>query len=249
MIKSPDPVKRYASAKARFLKPAIMNFFETEFPHFFGPYIRDLLADKIISFLEAITPDITSVRPGQILWMALDMNTRGDSPKRKFVPVILDLITEDDVAKLTRGITPTNVAMDALARLFRQAYQQGGILSTRDAGLIMNRYPGYISLMRLRYEKLNDCILPHTGALHDMGSSISHKHVIIRKSVLEKKDPAQVAREVNHSQKAVDRYRKDYFRVKTAFLHNSDPEFVSRVTGLSKFLILQYIEIIKNENI
>jgi len=249
LIKSPDPVKRYSSAKARFMKPAIMNFFATEFPHFFGPYIRDLLADKIISFLEAITPDITSLRPGQLIWIALDKNTRGDSPDRKFVPVILDLITEEDVEKLTRGVTPTNVAMDALARLFRQAYQQGGILSSRDAGLIMHRYSGNISLMRLQYEKLNDCILPHTGVLHDMGSSISHKSVIVTKSVIEKKDPALVAMEVNHSQSAVDRYRKDYFRVKTAYLYNPDPEFISRVTGFSKLLVLQYIEIIKNENI
>jgi hypothetical protein len=58
-------------------------------------------------------------------------------------------------------------------------------------------------------------MLPHTGALHDMGSSVSYKTTIIRKIILKKKDPADVARECNHTQAAVDRYLKDYHRVKT----------------------------------
>ena len=41
-----------------------------------------------------------------------------------------------------------------------------------------------------------------------MGSCISHKTAIVRKVVLEKKDPADVARECNHSQRAVDHYLK-----------------------------------------
>jgi hypothetical protein len=55
-----------------------------------------------------------------------------------------------------------------------------------------------------------------------MGSSISHKTTIINKVVIQKKDPATAARESNHSQKADDRYLKDYNRVKTVFEQNKD---------------------------
>jgi len=89
--------------------------------------------------------------------------------------------------------------------------------------------------------------LPHTGLLHDIGSGISHKALILRKIILEKKDPADVARETNHSQKAVDRYLNDYHRVKTAYMHNPDIEYIHLVTNLSKYLIKQYVEIICHE--
>ena len=100
--------------------------------------------------------------------------------------------------------------------------------------------------MRLQYEKEHDCLLPHTGLLHDMGSCISHKKTIIRKVIVEKKDPFDVARECNHSQRAVDRYLKDFYRVKTAYRQNKDKNYVHIVTGIAKHVVKQYIEIINN---
>lgn len=247
MIKSPDAVKRYASARERFLKPAIINYIAKNFSHQFSPFMRELIVDKIIGYLNEISPESQCLRPGQLLWLALDKDTRGDSPNRRFVPVILDLVTDEDVNELTKGVSPSVVGRNALARMFRQAFEQGGVLSTRDAALFLHRHTSGVSDMRITFEKEHECVLPHTGVIHDMGSSISHKTVIIKKTVFEMKDPASVAREVNHSQKAVDRYRKDFFRVRTAFLKNPDLDFVSFVTGLRKFLVKQYIRYLNNE--
>lgn len=248
MIRKADWIKRYSSAKSRFLKPVIMSFFQSEFPKLFGPVIREKLADELINIFENNCPETKQLKPGQLLWNALDKSTRGDSPSRKYVPVILSLVTEDDIRELENGASPTTISKNTLARIFREAYQQGGVLSTRDAALITLRYSGTVSQMRLSYEKQNNCILPHTGVLHDMGSSISHKSMIINKVVIQKKDPANVAREVNHSQRAVDRYLKDYYRVKTAFQTNQDPQYIHLVTGIAKFVVNQYINILRNEN-
>ena len=117
---------------------------------------------------------------------------------------------------------------------------------TRDISLITLRNSSDISKLRLKYEKENDCLIPHTGLLHDMGSTISHKTTIIRKVVVDKKDPADVARECNHSQRAVDRYLKDFFRVKTAYKHNKDKNYIHVVTGIAKHVVGKYIEIINN---
>lgn len=249
MIRTPDSIKRYESAKERFLKPALMNFFETELPRFFGPVLREKMAEKLIELFSNTCPEITRLKPGQLVWLALDKNTRGDSLKRKFVPVILDLITSEDIDQLSKGSSPSVVAAETIARLFRQAHQQGGVLSTRDVGLIMHRYSAHISNIRIQYEKKNQCVLPHTGVLHDMGSSITHKNIIVRKVISEKKDTAKTAREVNHSQHAVDRYLKDFHRVHTVYKINPDPEHIALVTGLSKFLVKQYIVLIKNEKL
>jgi hypothetical protein len=247
MITKSYSVKRYSSAKERFLKSVIMTFFHNEFPKLFGPIIRAKLADELISLFENNCPEINRLKPGQLLWNALDKNTRGDSPNRKFVPVVLSIVTQEDVKQLEQGIKPSAIIKDTVARIINEAYQQGGILSTRDLALISLRTNSNASHIRLKYEKEHDCILPHTGALHDMGSTITHKAAIINKVIIQKKDPSVAARETNHSQRAVDRYLKDYNRVKTVYEQNQDITFIHQVTGIAKHVVLQYINIIQNE--
>lgn len=247
MINKVDYIKRYSSAKTRFLKPVIMNFFSSEFPKLFGPIIREKLADELITLFESNCPKVKRLKPGQLLWNALDKNTRGDSPLRKYVPVVLSVVTEADILQLENGLLPSVIAKNTIARIIKEAYQQGGILSTRDVALITLRYSSAVSQLRLSYEKEHDCVLPHTGALHDMGSSISHKTTIINKVVIQKKDPATAARECNHSQKAVDRYLKDYNRVKTVFEQNQDTQYIHQVTGIAQHVVKQYINILQNE--
>ena len=247
MIKAPDSVKRYRSAKDRFFKPALINFFARECPKFFGPIIREKLADELINLFEALAPETSRLKHGQILWNALDKNTRGDSPRRRYVPVVLTVVSEQDVEELTRGVHMSKIAAGAIARMIRQAYQQGGILSSRDLGLLTLRQPTSVSALRRRYEAQHGCTLPHTGALHDMGSCVSHKTTIIRKVIVEKKDPAVVARECRHSQAAVDRYLKDYHRVKTLHNLDQDIQFIHLATQIAKHVIAQYIKIISQE--
>ena len=247
MIKAPDSVKRYHSAKARFMKPLIMNFLGRECPRFFGPTMRAKLTDELVNLFEIIAPERSRMKHGQVLWNALDKNTRGDSPRRRYVPVVLTLISEQDVEQLTNGITMERIAEQSIARMIHEAYEQGGILSSRDLGLITLRHGSSLSAMRKRYEAQHQCTLPHTGALHDMGTCVSHKKLIIRKVVLEKKDPAQVARECNHSQAAVDHYLKDYHRVKTLYQLDQDIEFIHLATQIAKHVVVQYIELIEAE--
>lgn len=248
MIKTRDSQKRYQAATHRFFKAVLINFFAREFPKFFGPVMRQKLADELIQLFENLSPEVKRLKPGQILWNALDKRTRGDSPHRRYVPVILSIITPEDVDQLTQGTLMSQITKKAIARIFQEAYNQGGLLSTRDIGLLILRHPSIVSQIRKQYEKEQDCLLPHTGRLHDMGSCVSHKTTILRKVIVEKKDPAEVAREINHSQRAVDHYLKDYHRVKTVYEQNQDLHYIHTVTGIAKHVVKQYIGIINHEN-
>ena len=244
MIKPPESVKQYGSAEERFLKPLVMNFFARECPKLFGPLIRERFTDGLISLFEAAAPHTSRLESGQLLWNALDKNTRGDSPRRRYVPVILTIISAEDVRLLTKGVSMSQIAQGAIARMIREAYQQGGILSTRDLSLLTLRHPSNVSKMRRQYEARHRCTLPHTGALHDMGSCVSHKTTIVRKVILEKRDPATVARECNHSQTAVDRYLKNYHRVKTLYELGHDIQFIHLVTSIAKHTVTEYIKLV-----
>lgn len=247
MIKPPYCQNRYNSARQRFLEPVIENFFAREFPRFFGPVMRRKVAEQLVSIFENLYPPPNRLKPGQVLWNALDKNTRATSERRSYVPVVLSLITKEDIDLLVSGTPMSEITRSAIARIINEAYAQGGILSTRDIGLLTLRDPSTVSDIRIRYEREHKCQLPHTGLLHDIGSGVSHKAIILRKVIIEKKDPAAVARETNHSQKSVDRYLYDYHRVKTVYDHNQDIDYIHLVTSLSKNLIKQYVEIISYE--
>lgn len=245
MIPTAFSVKRYRSAQDRFLKPALKNFFATEFPRLFGPVMRENLAEALLHLMSQVYPERQHLQPGQVLWNALDKHTRGDSPNRKYIPVVLSLVTEEDVKLMSTGASRTLVTEQAIARITREAYQQGGILSMRDIALLTLRTDSYVSVLRNRYEKEHDTILPHTGVLHDMGSCITHKSVIVRKVMLENKDPADVARETAHSQQAVDQYLNDYHRVKSIYDSNQDLQYIHFVTSIAKHVVKEYVEIIQ----
>ena len=248
MITPPGYVKMYSSAETRFLQGALDTFFKREFPKFFGPILREKLVNELIRILHKLLPLKDRVKPGQMVWNAVDISTRPDSKHCKFVPVILTIISEDDIKKLKKGVAMAEIRDQAIARIINETYEQGALLSMRDIGLFSWRANSAICRYRKNYEKKYNATLPTTGSIQDMGTCISHKKIITEKVIINKKDPLKVSQETNHSIHAVDRYLKDFYRVQYCFNDNKNVEFTSRATGLSKNLINQYFNILKNQN-
>lgn len=212
----------------------------------FGPVVRENIADALIDLFNSLCPESSRLRPGQVIWNCLDRGTRADSGRRKYKPVILSLVTDDDVSMFENNKSITAIRKNVIARMITEAYRQGAVLSTRDLSLLLVSNASYLSACRIEYEKENQTILPHTGVIHDMGTTLTHKKIIVYKHVVEKKDPAVVARETNHSQLAVDKYIKDYNRIKTLVKDKKDINFIHHITGIAKQVINQYLQIINN---
>lgn len=236
--------KRYKSAHKRFFKPAIENFFKTEFTKSFGPNVRSFIADELIKIFKENNRDMNSLKPGQILWNAIHKDTRADSHNMKLVPVILTLVNDDDISKLENGLKVSEHKQNVIARILKEAYSQGALLSMRDVSLLLAMSDSSATQIRKKYEEKHNVNLPHPGNLQDMGSCLTHKYQIIYKCVVEKKDPLMVAQETNHTIMAVDHYLKDFNRVKTLFLDDKDEHYIHLVTKLSLNLIAQYVNII-----
>ena len=236
--------KHYSSAHKRFLKPAIENFFKTEFTKSFGPNVRSFIADELIKIFQENNRETNSIKPGQVLWNAVHKDTRPTSHNIKLVPVVLTLISDEDISKLEKGLKISEHKQNVVARMLEEAYSQGALLSMRDVSLLLAISDSYATMNRKGYEKKHNVQLPHPGNLQDMGSCLTHKYQIIYKCVVEKKDPVIVAKETNHTIEAVDRYLKDYNRVKTLYLDNKDENYIHLMTSLSLNLITQYINII-----
>jgi hypothetical protein len=246
MIAASSSRKHYASARKRFLQASIERFFELEFARLFGPFMREQIALRLVELVEEQMPPRLHLRSGQCVWNAVAVETRPDSPKLRLVPVVLTLVDDTDTALLADGARPRDVLAGTIARMMEEAFEQGALLSTRDLALLLGHDHRYISSRRRAWEDEHHRTLPHPGSLQDFGSCLSHKLAIIVKVVYEKKSTRQVASETKHTQRAVDRYLKDFYRIRTCYNVNPDIEFISRATGLSSYLINQYLQIIEN---
>jgi hypothetical protein len=245
MLRKPDAQRKYESAQKRYINPLIESFFEREFPSMFGPNLRRKIAEELVDIFEQNNRDIKKLKPGQILWNVVHKDTRADSKQLKTVPVILTMVASEDISNLAKGIGVAKNRENLIARIIKEAYDQGGLLSMRDIGLLTSLDPSHVSASRKAYEEAHNVTLPHTGSLHDMGTCITHKYQIIYKYVVEKKDPTIIAKETNHSLKAVDSYLRDYNRIKLLFMDNKTVEYIKLVTMIPIHVIKQYKLIIE----
>lgn len=233
--------KHFSSAHRRFFDAAIHRFFKEHFPGFVGDELLKIITNKLVELIQNYASEITKIKPGQMLWVAVDKSTRADSQKVKYKPVVLTLVHSDEICMLERGTQSLpDLTSETIARLCKEAFEQDGLLSMRDIGLILKRSPGNISNLRDAYEKEHKIQLPTPSVLQDMGSGVTHKTLILRKILIEKKDMGIVRKETHHTQQAIDRYLKDYRRVEMLLTEKKDTFYIGQITNLSIYLIKQY---------
>jgi hypothetical protein len=237
--------KHFSSARKRFLSEALGRFCDEHFPGRLAPLLRDRFAAELVAFFERQALPTSHLRPGQCLWNAVPIDTRADHPKVRFLPVLLTLVNEQDVLRLAAGVSFAQVRAGIVARLLEEAYQQGALLSMRDLSLLVWIRDSQLLKHRRTWEQETGRLLPHPGTLQDMGTCLSHKTSIVTKVVYQHQDPRQVASATRHSQHAVDRYVKAFHRVRTCYRQRADLDFVCLVTGMSRHLVSQYVEIIE----
>jgi len=233
--------KHYASAKKRTLEAACERFLRDVVPYVAGPKLRQLLATELVKLFREYTVEQQRLEPGQMLWVAIDQHTRACSPRARFKPVILTLVTPEECTHLaeTHHSTP-RLFPSVIARLCNEAYAQGALLSMRDIALIFKHDLATVCERRIMYEQKTGQMLPFVGSLHDSGTTLTHKAMILRKVLIEKKDMLTVRRESHHGQRAIDRYLRDYRRVETLLTDGKDTQYIVQVTRMSRHLIEQY---------
>lgn len=247
MISPSCAQKHYSSAHTRFFDAAIHRFFKEHFPGLIGDELLKIVSVKLMELIQTYAADITRIKPGQMLWIAVDKSTRADSHNVRYKPVVLTVVHPDEIGTLEQGDTSiSQMVPDTIARMCNEAYQQDALLSMRDIGLIFKRSWGAISNLRQQYEKEHKTVLPTPAVLQDMGSGVTHKTIILQKILKEKKDMATVRNETKHTQKAIDRYLKDYRRVELLLKEQKNVFYIAQITQLSLYLINQY-QVIFNE--
>lgn len=210
--------------------------------------IAELLVDAFIQIYETHAPEVQRVKPGQMVWLAVDVD---DPPARnktldrtKLKPVILTVASEYDLVKVRNGLHPRKMLKQVCARILQEAFDQGGVLSQYDVAVVTGRSIAYVQQAISKWQKEHNRSLPSRGTIHDLGSATTHKKEIVS-LYLKGYKTSEIARKTSHDPVNVDRYVKDFKRVLYLRKDGRSVADIVFFTRLSENLVKQYLNIIE----
>jgi len=233
----------------RNLVSVLCNRFRERYRFLGGEEITQFIVEDILGVVDEYKRPIPEVKKGQIVWDGAEADQGrklrcGLSMKNtKVKPVVLTLISDEDIKMLKEGATSREVRKVVTERIFNEAMEQGVVLNHVDACLILKCAPSTVSDYVKEVEAEKNIQIPDRGKVHDMGRSVTHKKEIVR-YMLQNYSQTEIKRRTHHSGEAVDRYLRDYNRVKV-LRGKFAPQEVAFATGLSVSLVNEYLELIE----
>lgn len=239
--------KEYEPQLHRNLKTRLVNRFREKYRFMGGDEIIQFIVDDILSIVEKDYRPMAMMRKGQLLWDGILIKQkrkpgRGLPMKETNTkPIVLTLITENEIKKLKNGEGMTEIKKDISERITLEAFEQGTVLNQLDIALVTTSSRRVIGQCIKEREKEKQIQLPIRGRIHDLGPGMTHKAEILRMR-FNKYAMIEIKRRTHHSTEAIDRYHRDYDRVAMLEARLS-PEEISFVTGMSNSLVNEYINL------
>jgi DNA-binding CsgD family transcriptional regulator len=245
-------VNPYASIAKRTFQAALIHLLETEYRVLGSQRVLRVLAEDVERLAEEfyLTPD--RARSGQLVWACTGDEGQKAQPGKpteayKTVTVLLPLIEPSELKERTercgkgQGLARAHERQKRqVQRIVTAAAEQGGLLTLAEVSLILGigyeAARGYVQ----NIEHDTGKPLPLKGYKMDQGSRPSHKGEVIRwfEQGLE---PPDIARETKHNLKSVERYLKDYERVRMLLKQGLSVEAISAIIGRGKSVVKEYV--------
>lgn len=128
-----------------------------------------------------------------------------------------------------------------LARITRQAYDQGALLSYEDLAMILTTSPATVKrdVYHLKHQGM---FIMTRGSKHDMGPGLSHKTVIID-LYLKNYTFTEIERITNHSETSIKRYLADFIQIATLCQQKFTENQMRVIAKMSSRIIREYVQL------
>jgi len=228
------------------MKEDIKALIEKDYSMISGEKVKELFASDILRLIERRHDYAMKIDSGQVLWLGVNKEEKQNYGKNasntEIVPVTLTLLAPSDIDMLSSGFTTREVRERRMVRLFKEGYEQGGVLSNNDIALLLNLSPSTVSKQVREYMERTKEVVPTRGTIHDLGRAITHKRIIIR-LYLEGHLTPEIARMTKHSEEACDRYIRAFNRVRMLADRKMSAEEIAITLEMSSFLVREYLDI------
>jgi len=251
-------ISPYHATTQHTFRQAIVYLLETEYKLVGSHRVIQMIADDIVELQAEYYWDADQVPPGHIVWRGTLDGGHKPAVGRKAeeeptVTAVLPLITDGDIVARAQGCPAGKHAgmwarersIRRMVRLVKAGLNNPGgrqLLSLAELALLLNRSIATVSrYVRDHFERTGE-LLPIKGYVLDQGSRPTHKGHILR-LYEQGMAPPDIARTTDHSLEAVDRYIKDYERVKVLLGKGLTVKEISHAIGKGERTVLQYREI------
>ena len=249
----PRRERTYAPLRDKTLNSVLCHQFVTEFGFENKVPIAEVMIERILGTIETFLQPHSFLRPGQLVWTAV----QNDGRKHTFrsmkqtpqVPVILDLVTDEDLQSLADGRDFQSLRRDRHARLLEQAFAQGGVLAQTDLSAITLTADYLVSRDVAHVQQTNNCLLPYRGSVQDLGPTMSHKVEVARLLESGLLEP-EICRRLKpvHNLRSVERYAQCYKNVLKLLDRGFTPKEIGGILSLSDRLVGSYLEIVEEHH-
>jgi predicted transcriptional regulator len=245
--KSSTPQTRWAK---RSLKQQLLYKFINEYGYEQGPVVAAAIVDDLLLLIDEVYSE--HLPPRYINWPAVPIRngSKGKSPDiHQLINIRLQMVTDQEVAILNdqkllgQQAAKRTFNQHRFARWCQDAYDQGAVLTLFDLSLLSGLGEGQVGHLLRQYQEEHQTTLPLRGTVHDIGPAVSHKAEVIRR-FLRGQSPADIARELNHTQSAVDIYLKDY-EVTRKLVQKFPIKEIPALSRRSLSLVKEHIKLIR----
>jgi len=242
----------YAPLRDKTLQNVLRHLFVSEFGYADKVIFAEAMIERILSTLEQCLPPTDWLKPGQMLWLAVAHDGHKHANRRMrdlpLVPVILDLVTDDELQALAQGQPYLQARRARVIRLLRQALDQGGVLAETDLSALLLSSLSCIS-EDIRHLQQQGQTLPYRGTVQDVGSTLTHKVEIIRLYEQGYLEPDICHRlSPTHSLEAVTRYIQAYKNVTKLLDRGFSAPEIGGILRLSVRLVHAYAAIVRQHH-
>lgn len=244
--------RRYHRMKGKSLKKIMLDRFINNYGYDKGFVTANAIVDDILNLIEHYYRynDNSFIKPGQMVYHAVPVDEypgKGKSmAKTKLKPVILDIISEQDIEDMQKPLHHREVRIKKVERWTNQAYDQGALLTQLDLAMLLGVNEFTAGQYVREYASLYDRPLPTRGNIQNIGSGQTHKREIITLYLKGYLVPS-ICQRTNHSKEAVERYIRDFEAIKILDTKFDDIHTISLITRLSKSVVSQYIELLPQD--
>ncbi len=188
-------------------------------------------------------PRIQELQPGQVVWLVYSTQSTKRGAKRLLVPVILTLITSDEISQpLNDHGDLKALKLKQIERISAEAWQQDGVLTMLDLEWLLNVNGAFLRKLLTAYQEHFGVILPTAGTVLDMGRTLTHKTIVVEMA-LEGMSTKQIAESIFHTAEAVDNYLRLFDRILVLKYYGLPLNLIRQVTGHSTALLKEHIQI------
>ncbi len=207
------------------LTPIIAEAFYSQFSMYYEEHSNVSLSNGEISY-EAVSADEPA---GKHIRLTRKKNVR------------LKLLDFNTDLEVLANYGTAGVRRHRLARITKEAYEQGALLSYEDLAMLLTTSP---STIKRDVQQLNrsGMFIITRGSKLDMGPGLSHKTIIID-YYLKSYTFTEIEKITNHSERSVKRYLSDFIQIASLLNQGFKKNQIRLITQKSDRLVREYIQL------